>query len=133
MRREKKRKKVHYGNCGLEDQARSLNKYDLSKRCRSASMNNTQQAMVCIPILEQESTTYVVSMDQVTHISRSSNNCPYATKNRESLRNHFRTRHPRSITIIQEEVLLPQCTNCGIFKKNAHTTTCKFKGMHTLC
>jgi 5'(3')-deoxyribonucleotidase len=37
------------------------------------------------------------------------------------MRRHFRTRHPQDIIIIQQEGILPQCNNCGIFKKNAHT------------
>jgi hypothetical protein len=37
------------------------------------------------------------------------------------MRKHFRARHPEDIIIIQEEGLLPQCNNCGIFQKNALT------------
>jgi hypothetical protein len=37
------------------------------------------------------------------------------------MRKHFRAQHPNDIIIIQQEGLLPQCTNCGIFQKSALT------------
>jgi hypothetical protein len=83
-------------------------------------MNNNQQAMVCIPNLEQESSTHYISIDHTTNINFPNLNCPFTTNKRESMRRHFRTRHPQDIIIIEEEGLLPQWINCGIIQKK-HT------------
>jgi hypothetical protein len=118
---EEKKQKINCGNCGLEVQTRSLKQHQLSKQCRNTGMNNNQQDMVCIPILEQQSETYVISMNQITHSNYPSIECPYAKNKRDYMRKHFRTRHPQDIIVIQEEGLLPQCNNCGIFQNNVHT------------
>jgi hypothetical protein len=43
---------------------------------------------------------------------------PLYNKQKRFHEEHFRTRHPQDIIIIQQEGLLPQCNNCG---KNAHS------------
>jgi hypothetical protein len=118
---DKIKARIHCTNCGLEVQTRSFEQHQLSKRCQNAGMAIIQQDLVCIPILEQESEAYVISMDQITHENCTSIECPYTTNKRDSMRKHFRTRHPQDITIIQQEGLFSQCNNCGIFQKNAHS------------
>jgi hypothetical protein len=56
-----------------------------------------------------------------THIDCSNIESPYTTNKREAVRKHSGIRHSQDIIIIQEEGLLPQCTNCEIFKKSSHT------------
>jgi hypothetical protein len=91
----------------------------LSKQCMSHKLECNQQDIVCIPINEETSDTLVISMDEYDSTQCPHQDCPYATIKRDRMRKHFCTRHPDDIIIIQEEGILPQFTNCGIFQKNA--------------
>jgi hypothetical protein len=42
--------------------------------------------------------------------------CPYKTEICRALRRHFRNMHNGDTIIVEEEGLLPQCTECGIFQ-----------------
>jgi hypothetical protein len=79
--------------------------------------------VVCLPVQEEEkqSEIFVISMDQQIQVTCPNEDCPFATTQRDKMIKHFRTRHPEDIIIIQEEGLLPQCPNCGIFQKNSLT------------
>jgi hypothetical protein len=107
-------------NCEVEVQNGSLKKQMLSKRCLNHKADFNQQDMVCIPIIEMTTDTFVISMDddntQCPH-----QDCPYTTTKRERMHKYFRSRHLEDIIIILQEGLLPQCNNCGIFQKNALT------------
>jgi hypothetical protein len=43
--------------------------------------------------------------------------CQYTTNRRESMRRHFRARHPEDTILIAEEGALPRCDNCGLFTR----------------
>jgi hypothetical protein len=113
----------------LELQTSSLKKHQLSKRCRNIQLANNQTDLVCLPVQEEEkeSEIFVISMDQQLQVTCPHEECPFATTQCDKMRKHFRTRHPEDIIIIQEEGLLPQYPNCGIFQKNClterHTTS----------
>jgi hypothetical protein len=74
-----------------------------------------------IPIIETTTDTFVISIDFNDNTQCPHQDCPYTTTKRERMCKHFRSRHPEDIIIILQEGLLPQCNNCGIFQKNAHT------------
>jgi Reverse transcriptase (RNA-dependent DNA polymerase) len=116
---EMKKMKTKCENCGLEVQNGLLKKHMLSKRCKNQNMDYNQQDMVCIPINEETSDSFVISMDGDNNTQCPHQDCPYRTTKRERMRKYFRARHPDDIIIIQQEGLNPQCTNCGIFQKNA--------------
>jgi hypothetical protein len=88
----------------------------LSKQCKSHKTDCNQQVMVCLPINE-EPETLLLSMDELLQTQCLHQDCPYSTIKRDRMRKHFRAHHPNDIMIIQQEGLLPQCTNCGIFQK----------------
>ena len=48
--------------------------------------------------------------------------CSYFTRNMTNLQKHFRSRHPDAIIIIEQEGLLPQWHECGIFQQNVNTS-----------
>jgi hypothetical protein len=66
-------------------------------------------------------------MDQQTQVTCPHQECPFVTTKRDKMQKHFRTRHPEDIITIQEEGLLPQRLNCGIFQKNTLTTSQQYK------
>jgi hypothetical protein len=43
--------------------------------------------------------------------------CPFNTKSRNQMRQHFRAWHPQDTIIIGEEGQLPQCPKCGLFQR----------------
>jgi hypothetical protein len=60
-------------------------------------------------------------MGQIKHENCPNIECYNTTNKRDSMRKHFRTRHPQEFITIQQQGLLPQCNNCVIFQKNAHS------------
>ena len=43
--------------------------------------------------------------------------CLFVTNNKIKMRKHFRARHWDDIIIIEQEGLLPQCVECGVYQK----------------
>ena len=68
------------------------------------------------PPSPQEPMTYSISMDESSSTPCPVASCPYKTETCGALRRHFRNRHNGDTIIVEEEGLLPQCTECGIFQ-----------------
>jgi hypothetical protein len=86
--------------------------------------NNQQEYQYCrptTPILFEEGQTRITSMNQDTQTKCPHPACPYSTNKRDRMRRHFRARHPNDVIVIEEEGLLPQCPQCGLYQQNAHT------------
>jgi hypothetical protein len=124
---QKQQLKVKCEFCTEEIQTKSLKQHQLSKRCQEIKRKTpkTQQEVTYFspttPSLSKEPETIVLSVDNHSNTICPYSKCLYETHNRERIRRHFRARHPNDIIIIQQEGLLPQCTNCGLFQKNVKT------------
>lgn len=50
----------------------------------------------------------------------------YETNKPNRMRRHYRARQPKNIVMmIEEELILTQCLDCGLFQKNIYTIICK--------
>jgi hypothetical protein len=105
-------------------QRKSIKKHQLSKECQEIKkklpieQQMTTYCRIIIPTILEESQTFVLQMDNQTTTKCPHNDCPYDSHKREHMRHHFRSQHSNDIIIIQQEGLLPQCTNCGLFQQN---------------
>jgi hypothetical protein len=73
------------------------------------------------PTILKESQT--ISYQWTTKIlpSAPTTNASMSHTKRERMRRHYRLRHSNDIIIIQQEGLLPQCINCGLFQQKVNT------------
>jgi Reverse transcriptase (RNA-dependent DNA polymerase) len=76
-------------NCGVEVQNASLKKHILSKRCLNHKADFNQQDMVCIPIIETTTDTFVISIYGDNNTQCTHQGCPYTTTKRERMRKHL--------------------------------------------
>jgi hypothetical protein len=72
------------------------------------------------PAILKESQTIVLWMDNQTTTKCPHYKYPYESHRKERMRQHFQLRHSNNIIIIQQECLLLQCINCGLFQQNVN-------------
>ena len=72
---------------------------------------------------EEFNETKVYQMDMPINTLRECpcERCSFRSTKRTKMRRHFRSRHLQHIIIINEEGLLPQCHQCGIFQNNVNS------------
>jgi hypothetical protein len=81
-------------------------------------------------MFQENSETFVISMDDQTYVDCPVPNCPATYHKRNTMRQHFNHRHWHHTIIIAEEGLLPQCPRCLLYCSIAHqprhynSTTC---------
>lgn len=109
--------------CKDEVQLHSLKRHQLSKKCitERKKIHNNQTDMICLPVNNEESSNTIILScnDNGPPTKCYYTNCKYSTNKGPLMRKHYRQRHPNDIIIINEEGLLPRCTKCGLFQKNA--------------
>jgi hypothetical protein len=110
---ELKRTRTTCLNCGVEVQNGSLKKHMLSKRCLNHNTGFNQQDMVCIPINETTTDTFVISMDGDNNTQCPHQDCPYTTTKRERMRKHFRSNSTRRYSSAVHKLwhFSKKCTN----------------------
>lgn len=106
--------------CKEEMQTKSIKQHHLSKQFQEEKqkfLNNQQETMYrpMTPSSPGNPLTIEMPMDNQNSSKCPHTEYPYQTHNRERMMRRFRSRHANAIIIIQQEGLLPQCENCGLF------------------
>ena len=111
--------------CNTEVQVKSMKRHNLSYKCKEEKKKKEKRNTTIImnetdDEMNHESNTYVISMPKGTICNCPDKKCPFQSNNRTQMRKHFRARHLDDIIIIEEEGLLPQCVECGLYQKNVN-------------
>ena len=116
--------------CGTEVGRSYLSKLQLTKKCKTLSSSYeaptpvrervANETITETPILEPTSYSVSIPLQHRHEVTCPVANCPFklkadCTQKRILLRKHFRCRHIVDTIKIEEEGLLPQCTQCGLF------------------
>ena len=116
--------------CDKLVQRRSLKTHLLSAACTKIKKKKLLEGNIIqqhsdIENLEEEEThetkTYQFDMPLKTICRCPCESCKFQCNTRNKMRRHFRSRHLEDIIIINEEGLLPQCVQCGIFQSNVNS------------
>ena len=124
--RERSLQKVKCELCGTEVGRQNLKKHQTTRACtfgrKEYLATNPNQVAEWLPDQEMpppeslESMTHHVSMDGLTTAHCPVATCPYQTELRGKMRRHYRNMHNGGTIVVDEEGLLPRCTECGLFQ-----------------
>ena len=109
---------------------RNMTNHKKTQKCQLATKERTQQnapttgnqepipAVSTVPTEGIESEMFHLSMPKGGWTECPAQECPFTTRSRSRMRQHFRSRHPQDTIIIGKEGQLPQCPKCGLFQHN---------------
>jgi hypothetical protein len=125
---EKQKMTIKCEFCNTEVQIGSKAKHQLSKKCKKAKnnqqTNNESEVSYCRSCTQsydyETSNTMIIPRDNDI-LKCKYDKCMFDTNKPDRMRRHYRARHPNDIVIIEEEGILPQCLDCGLFQKNVYT------------
>lgn len=122
--RERSLQKVKCEHCGTEVGRQQLKKHQMTQKCTKGRKEylatNPNPVAECVPDPppppDLQSMMYHVSMDGLNSTPCPVATCPYKTEKRNVMRRHFRNMHNGGTIVVDEEGLLPRCTECGIYQ-----------------
>lgn len=122
--RERSLQKIPCEKCGSMVSRQCLSRHHLTRKCKQDAKHyiiptSTAQTPAQPALSRHLTGTYQASVTEIGLTNCPVPNCIFQGQRRESMRRHFRSRHPFCTVIISQEgrTAFPQCTSCGLFTK----------------
>jgi len=117
--------------CGKETVRMHMKRHLQTKRCQAARKNfvpptpdreRSEREQATTPLIPQQTYQISIPREATSFVTCPREGCEYrarqnAQSQRSDMRRHFQQRHFMDTIIIEEEGLLPQCRECGLFGK----------------